>query len=282
MRKTSHRLLPPAWDVTFPLSPCCICNGHHWSLIKVPSYQIQGHRTQYSCSRSPCLRLPRSVGKKQSVKGWKRGKKSKLVLLLPWVRWVAKQHGKGSGTLSPGLGLECPLGRVVGWPVPALAPLPSGQRKRVVLVVMGNKLQSPAWGQVRHKEKKALGYRWKIWLMAGCCHWSWCVLYLLIYLQGFSNLFCFVLRQSLSLQPWLTWNSLYRPVWPRTQRNPATPDRTKGICHIDPAYGVCIIRFTKEKVRLGECVPTTCYRALLQLPQVIVKPHRDTTTVGHY
>ena len=31
-------------------------------------------------------------------------------------------------------------------------------------------------------------------------------------------LFCFVLRQGFSVYPWLSWNSLCRPGWPRTQK----------------------------------------------------------------
>lgn len=49
------------------------------------------------------------------------------------------------------------MGRVAGWPephqtLPAPVPLLPEQRKRVVLVVMKNKLQSPTWGQMKHKE----------------------------------------------------------------------------------------------------------------------------------
>jgi hypothetical protein len=47
--------------------------------------------------------------------------------------------------------------------------------------------------------------------------------------------FCFT-RQGFSVKPWLSWNSLCRPGWPRTQRSACLclPSAgIKGMCHHD-------------------------------------------------
>ena len=44
----------------------------------------------------------------------------------------------------------------------------------------------------------------------------------------------FFLRQGFSVLPWLSWNSLCRPGWPRTQKSACLcipSARIKGVCH---------------------------------------------------
>lgn len=45
-------------------------------------------------------------------------------------------------------------------------------------------------------------------------------------------LFCFILRQGLSTQPWLSWISLCRPGWPQILRNP--PSSAAGFKGMHP------------------------------------------------
>ena len=45
-----------------------------------------------------------------------------------------------------------------------------------------------------------------------------CGLLLLYFILFYFILFYFILRQCFSVQPWLSWNLLCRPGWPRTQK----------------------------------------------------------------
>jgi hypothetical protein len=61
-----------------------------------------------------------------------------------------------------------------------------------------------------------------------------------------SVLFCFP-RQGFSVQPWLSWNSLCRPDWPRTQKSTGfclPSDGIKGMLHharLRPLVFVCLV-----------------------------------------
>jgi hypothetical protein len=49
------------------------------------------------------------------------------------------------------------------------------------------------------------------------------LLLLFLFLQFLLLFLYWFLRKGFSVLPWLFWNSLYRPDWPRTQRNLPTP-----------------------------------------------------------
>jgi hypothetical protein len=54
-------------------------------------------------------------------------------------------------------------------------------------------------------------------------------------------------RQGFSVQPWLSWNSLCRPGWPRTQKSACLclPSAgIKGVRHHRPAVFLFMLKFT--------------------------------------